>query len=78
MRESLSGHRSGSDRQYLEGNEDIHESDLDFQIRVRDMYRAQAEMDPDFITLDCSDEFGAMLPPDDIFEKIRQVYESHK
>ena len=78
MRESLSGHRSGSDRQYLEGNEDIHESDLDFQTRVRDMYRAQAEMDPDFITLDCSDEFGAMLPPDDIFEKIRQVYESHK
>ena len=78
VRESLSGHRSGSDRQYLEGNEDIHESDIDFQTRVRDMYRAQAEMDPDFITLDCSDEFGAMLPPDEIFEKIRQVYESHK
>ena len=78
VREYLSGHRSGSDRQYLEGNEDIHESDIDFQTRVRDMYRAQAEMDPDFITLDCSDEFGAMLPPDEIFEKIRQVYESHK
>ena len=78
VRESLSGHRRGSDREYLEGGEDIHEADLDFQSRVRDMYRAQAEMDPDFITLDCSDEFGSMLPPDDIFEKIRQVYESHK
>ena len=78
VRESLSGHRRGSDREYLEGGEDIHEADLDFQSRVRDMYRAQAELDSDFITLDCSDEFGAMLPPDDIFQKIRQVYESHK
>ena len=37
VRESLSGHRRGSDREYLEGGEDIHEADLDFQSRVRDM-----------------------------------------
>jgi dTMP kinase len=30
--------RSGSDRSYLNGQRDIHEDDLDFQSRVRDVY----------------------------------------
>ena len=37
-RENLKGSRSGNDREYLNGNSDIHEISLDFQHRVRDVY----------------------------------------
>lgn len=69
-RESDSGH------EYLQGAQDIHEADIEFQKRVRDMYRRQAALDPSFIVIDCSDASGHILPPDDIFEKIKAAYES--
>lgn len=73
VRQNLSSHREGTERDYLEGGSDIHESDLSLQRRVRDMYRRQAALDPGFIVVDCSDADGGMLPPDDIFAKIREV-----
>lgn len=76
VEQSLTRQRAGSDRDYLEGHEDIHEADIEFQKRVRDMYRRQAELDPSFVVIDCSDEQGRMLPPDAIFAKIKAVYES--
>lgn len=72
----LSGQRAGADRDYLEGSKDIHEADIAFQKRVRAMYRKQCEIDPKFIRIDCSDEYGFMLPPDAIFAKIRAVVDS--
>ena len=48
----------------------IHEADIRFQVRVRDIYRRQCEIDPKFIRIDCSDENGNMLSPDAIFAKI--------
>lgn len=69
----LSGQRAGADRDYLEGARDIHEADIKFQKRVREMYRRQCEADPKFIRIDCSDEYGMMLPLDAIFTKIRNV-----
>ena len=69
----LKSSRCGSDRDYLEGGQDIHEADIQFQIRVRDMYRRQCELDPKFIRIDCSDENGQMLPPGAIFAKIQKV-----
>lgn len=69
----LSGQRAGADRDYLEGAKDIHEADITFQKRVREMYRRQCESDPKFIRIDCSDEYGMMLPPDAIFRKIQAV-----
>ena len=69
----LCGQRAGADRDYLEGARDIHEADIKFQKRVREMYRRQCEADPKFIRIDCSDEYGMMLPPDAIFTKIRNV-----
>ena len=69
----LRSNRNGSDRDYLDGGQDIHEADIQFQIRVRDIYRKQCEIDPKFIRIDCSDEFGRMLPPDKIFAKVKQV-----
>ncbi|MDR0688478.1 MAG: thymidylate kinase, partial [Prevotellaceae bacterium] len=44
----LSESRCGEDRQYLNGKEDIHEADLNFQRAVRSIYLAQPALDPDF------------------------------
>jgi dTMP kinase len=77
VEQSLSAQRAGSDRSYLHGRQDIHEADIAFQRRVRDMYRRQASLDPRFIVVDCGDEQGRMLPPEAIFAKIKAIYESH-
>ena len=69
----LGAHRQGADRGYLEGGSDIHEASIAFQKRVRDVYVRQASLDPKFIRIDCADAAGAMLPPDDIFARIRAV-----
>lgn len=70
---SLASARKGDDRSYLHGNADIHEADIELQKRVRSIYRRQAELDRDFITVDCSDSEGGMLPPDEIFKKVKSV-----
>ena len=69
----LKSDRAGQDRDYLEGSQDIHEADIEFQKRVRTMYRRQCELDPKFIRIDCSDDYGQMLPPGAIFEKVKAV-----
>ena len=76
--DKLHNAREGSERDYLEGKSDIHEADIAFQKRVRDMYRIQASKDPHFIVVDCSDEQGRMLPPDDIFLKVKTVVDSYE
>lgn len=78
VEQSLTSGRSGDDRSYLNGAQDIHEADIAFQERVRDMYRIQASKDPRFIVVDCSDEQGRMLPPDDIFLKVKTVVDSYE
>ena len=72
----LKADRAGDDRGYLEGAQDIHEADIEFQKRVRAIYRKQCELDPKFIRIDCSDENGMMLPPGAIFEKVKAVVDS--
>ena len=69
----LKSQRGGSDRDYLEGGQDIHEADIEFQKKVRDIYRKQCEIDPKFIRIDCSDEYGRMMPPGEIFAKVKAV-----
>lgn len=69
----LKSARGGEDREYLEGAQDIHEADIEFQKRVRDIYREQCRLDPKFIRIDCSDEYGGMLPPGAIFAKVQAV-----
>lgn len=74
---SLSSQRIGDDhREYLQGGQDIHEADINFQVKVRDMYRRQAAEDTSFITVDCSDSEGHMLPPDAIFAKVKSIVDS--
>ena len=72
----LKSQRGGADRDYLEGGQDIHEADIEFQKRVRDIYRRQCELDTKFIRIDCSDDYGKMLPPGAIFAKIKEVVDN--
>jgi len=73
---SLSASRDDADdRAYLQGAQDIHEADIEFQKKVRSMYLTQTELDPSFVRIDCSGTDGGMLPPDEIFEKVKAAYE---
>lgn len=73
---SLAANREADgNREYLEGAQDIHEADIRFQKAVKAMYLRQCELDPHFIRLDCSDADGRMLPPDEIFSRLRKVVE---
>ena len=77
VEQSLTRNRAGGDRGYLHGAQDIHEADIEFQKRVRAMYLRQASLDPSFVVVDCADPDGRMLPPDEIFAKLRAVYEAY-
>lgn len=72
----LNSQRGGEDREYLNGAQDIHEADIEFQKRVREIYRRQCEIDPKFIRIDCSDEYGQMLPPGAIFALVKEVVDN--
>lgn len=76
VEKSLSGARAGQDRDYLCGGQDIHEADIAFQKRVRDMYRRQASLDPKLVVVDCSAPDGSMLPAGEIFSKIKKVVDA--
>ncbi len=69
----LSTTRDGNDRDYLNGQSDIHEKSLDFQGRVRDIYLEVASSDRKLSVVDCSDKSGRMLPPGDIFGLILEL-----
>jgi dTMP kinase len=66
----LTGERSGDERDYLLGMRDIHEDDLNFQKRVREMYLWQAKTCPDLKIINCVNEEGGMHSPETIFEQI--------
>lgn len=73
VRSRLTPDRVGGDRGYLEGSVDIHEADIDFQSRVRDIYLEQCSLDPSIVRVDCSDVDGRMLSPDRIFSKLKEL-----
>jgi len=74
----LSGSRTGEDRSYLNGTRDIHEENIDFQSKVRDIYLRVAKMDELLEVVDCSNENGDMLLPEKIFTKITKLLSSRK
>ena len=71
--QKLRSGRSGGDRMYLNGLSDIHESDIGFQKRVREVYLETASIDKRLTILDCSGSDGRMLPPEKIFEMIIEL-----
>ena len=77
VEQSLSRHRAGADREYLEGAQDIHEASIAFQREVRSLYVAQTQLDRQFLRIDCADANGEMLPPDAIFAKVRSMVDPY-
>ncbi|MCD8312697.1 MAG: dTMP kinase [Bacteroidales bacterium] len=69
----LTAQRSGDDREYLHGGSDIHEADIAFQRTVREIYLEQCASDPEFVRVDCSAPDGAILPPEAIFGKVKDL-----
>lgn len=69
----LTEQRTGDDRSYLQGAEDIHESSLDLQRRVREVYLDAARHDGALRVVACADAAGAMASPEVIFSRIREA-----
>ena len=70
---SLTEQRSGDDRAYLNGSKDIHESSLDLQQMVRNVYLEASKSDEALKVIDCSNAEGGMDTPDGIFARIEEV-----
>ncbi len=69
----LTRERNGVDRSYLNGRNDIHESSLDFQKKVREVYLTVSETDDRLAVVPCSSEDGSMMSADGIFERIIEL-----
>lgn len=65
--------RTGDDRDYLNGQKDIHESSLDLQRMVREVYLSAAEYDENLHVVDCSTEDQTMATPEIISAKIKDI-----
>lgn len=66
----LGNNRSGSDRKYLNGNNDIHEINLEFQKKVRQVYIDTAKGDNTLEVINCSKDSLNILSPEEIFMQI--------
>ncbi len=71
----LEEQREGDDREYLNGKRDIHESSLELQQRVREVYLNAAESDKTLSIIDCNTSNGEMESPEAIFQKIMSQLE---
>jgi len=70
IKKSLSETRTGDDRDYLNGKEDIHEKSLSFQENVYKEYLKLLDGREDFGKVDCFDAEGRFLPKEEIHAKI--------
>jgi len=68
--EKLKNQRQGDDRGYLLGNLDIHESSLEFQKIVRDVYIEVAADDSSLQVIKCYNADNIIFTPDEIFRLI--------
>jgi dTMP kinase len=69
----LTKEREGRERDYLNGRDDIHEADLDFQNRVREVYLWQAGTCNDLRIVNCTGNDGQMRTPQEIFFDIKNL-----
>lgn len=74
----LSLSRTGEDRNYLNGTNDIHEGSLAFQGKVREIYLKVSQSDSKLCVVNCSDNSGGMLPPSKIFDLVIQIIAERK
>lgn len=74
----LTSARTGDDRSYLKGIRDIHEENLNFQRKVRDLYLRVASVDGKLSLINCSNKKGEMLHPAEIFNSITSLLKDKK
>ncbi|MFP4047499.1 MAG: dTMP kinase [Bacteroidales bacterium] len=70
IRNNLTKKRSGEDREYLQGKEDIHEKNISFQEKVRKIYLKEVNKEKDFYLIDCYDETNMIMEPQVTMQKI--------
>ena len=82
IRKSLTQTRSGGDRDYLCGKQDIHEASLQFQENVYAEYKRLVAERNDFIAIDCAAADGVPKSPEDInrciFELMEQEFQAER
>lgn len=69
-RQQLNNARDGADRDYLKGEKDIHEENLEFQEKVRQEYLSLQSHVEDLRLIECTDSAGTMLSPGAISDLI--------
>jgi len=74
-KQNLSKNREGSDREYLQGKQDIHEKNIDFQERVREIYLTEVKKEDNFHKVECYSENGKIHAPEVIKQKILDYIE---
>lgn len=70
IRNNLTNKRSGEDRKYLQGKEDIHEKDISFQEKVREIYLKEVNKEKNFHLIHCYDETKKIMEPQLTMQKI--------
>jgi len=75
--ERLTKDRIGTERNYLKGVADIHEENIDFQSRVRDMYLYLARTESNLKMISCG-ESNKMMQPEKIFDLLINCLKSEK
>ncbi|MCD4833949.1 MAG: dTMP kinase [Bacteroidales bacterium] len=75
-RKNLTKQRSGDDRDYLNGKEDIHEKDIDFQDKVRNVYLHEVKKNQHLKIIDCANKQGEMSKAEDVFSKMIDLLKS--
>lgn len=77
-KKQLNKDRDGDDRAYLKGERDIHEENLDFQEKVRQVYLSLHSYVNDLELINCTDNKGQMRSPEAISEQIVKHIELEK
>ena len=72
----LTRQREGDDRDYLQGEKDIHEQDLEFQQQVRFIYMNQVAIREKFKIVNCANDSNEMGTAEEIFEKVMPFIET--
>lgn len=72
-RRKLTEERTGEDRDYLKGVQDIHESSMDFQQEVKNEYITIVSEDSKVVRVDCAEGSESMLSPQEIHSRILKV-----
>jgi dTMP kinase len=73
---NLVGKRAGTDRIYLNGKEDIHESSIELQKKVETEYLRLGDTHQDFYVVGCNTKDNKMLAPERIIHKIVDILAS--